>query len=93
MADFIWADHRELVITTNKIVFTLDLNTIEEYIKNINDINSNEVMSSRLFQSKLYLKILGIPYFIKDSSTPITTDMVEKIIQSPHIFNDIILVY
>jgi len=43
MADFIWADHRGLVITTNKVVSTLDLNTIEEYIKNVDAINLNEL--------------------------------------------------
>jgi len=45
MANFIRADHRGLVITTNKTVFTLNLNTIKRYIKNI---NSNEVMSPKL---------------------------------------------
>ena len=45
MANFIQADHRGLVITTNKTVFTLNLNTIKRYIKNI---NSNEVMSPKL---------------------------------------------
>ncbi len=38
IADFIQADCRGLVITTNKIAFTLDLNTI----------NPNEVISPRL---------------------------------------------
>ena len=48
MANFIWVNHRGLVITTNKIMSTLDLNTIEKYIKIIDVINSNEVMSPRL---------------------------------------------
>jgi len=60
MADFIQADHRRLVITTNKAAFTLDFNTIKRYIRNVNTINSNNIISSRLFQSKFYLKILDI---------------------------------
>jgi len=92
MANFIRADHRELVIITNKVMFTLDLNIIKKYIKNIDTIDSNKVMSPRLSQFKLYLKILGITYFTKDS-TPIIADIVKKIIQSMHILNDIVLVY
>ena len=33
MAAFIHADNRGLTITTNKVAFTLDLNTIKKYIK------------------------------------------------------------
>jgi len=60
-------DNRGLVITTNKVVAILNLNTIEKYIKNINIVDTNEVISPKLFQSKSYLKILGIPYYIKDT--------------------------
>ena len=48
MTDFIWANHKNLVITTNKVTATLDLNTIESYIKNIDAVDFNEVMSSKL---------------------------------------------
>ena len=60
-------DNRGLVITTNKVAAILDLNTIEKYIKNINIVDTNEVMSPKLSQSKLYLKILDIPYYIKNT--------------------------
>ena len=42
-------------------------------------------------QSKLYLKILGILYFIKDTNLSVTPDIIESIIKSTYIFNDIIL--
>ena len=48
IADFIWANDRGLVITTNKVVVILDLNTIKSYIKNIGIIDSNKVISPRL---------------------------------------------
>ena len=41
-------DNRDLVITTNKVVVTLDLNTIKKYIKNVDVVNTNEVMSLKL---------------------------------------------
>jgi len=91
MADFIQADQRDLVITTNKVAVILDLNTIESYIKNVDIVNSKRVISPRLPKYKLYLKILDISYFIKDTNLPITSETVKKILQTIHIFNDIIL--
>ena len=92
MTDFIRADSRGLMITINKVASTSYLNTIENYIKNIDVVDSNNVMSPRLPQSKSYLKILGIPYLIEDTNILITADVVERILQSTHIFNDIVLV-
>ena len=41
-------------------------------------------------QSKSYSKILGISYLIKDMNLHITTNIVEKVLQTTYIFNDII---
>ena len=92
MTDFIRADSRGLMITINKVASTSYLNTIENYIKNIDVVDSNNVMSPRLPQSKSYLKILDIPYLIEDTNILITADVVKRILQSTHIFNDIALV-
>ena len=92
ITDFIRADSRELMITISKVASTSYLNTIENYIKNIDVVDSNNVMSPRLPQSKSYLKILDIPYLIEDTNILITADIVERILQSTHIFNDIVLV-
>ena len=80
MADFIQADHRRLVITTNKAAFTLDFNTIKRYIRNVNTINSNNIISPRLFQSKFYLKILDILYLIENTNISIFSDVAEIIL-------------
>jgi len=48
-------------------------------------------MSSRLPQSKSYLKILGILYFVEDANLPIFSNIIKSVIKSTHIFNDIIL--
>ena len=47
-------------------------------------------MSPRLLQSKSYLKILGILYYIKDTNVSISS---KKVIQTTHIFNNIILAF
>ena len=90
MADFIWADNRRLIITTNKVTATSDFNTIENYIKNSNVIDLDKVMFSRLLQFKSYLKIFGIFYFTEDTNVSIISDVVKKVLQSTYIFNDVI---
>ena len=46
MANFICIKNREVIITTNKIAEALDLQTIEKYVKNMNDIEANQVTTS-----------------------------------------------
>ena len=92
ITDFIHLDSKEVVITTNKVSGALNLQTIEKYIKNINNIKANQVEMPRLPQSKSFLKIISIPYLSEDTQTPIMLDVVEKIIKNNHIFNNIALI-
>ena len=71
---------------TNKITSFLDLQTIKNYIKNTNCINTNGVKVPRLSQFKSYLKIIGIPYLQENLVTFITLSVVEGIIKNNHIF-------
>ena len=80
VADFIWSDSKRLMITTKKVMSTSDLNTIEKYIKNIEVVDLNDVMLSRLSQSKLYFKILGILYLIEETNIPITVNVIERVL-------------
>jgi len=48
-------------------------------------------MSLRLPQSKSYLKILDISHYIEDTNLSITTDIIERVLQTTHIFNNTIL--
>jgi len=94
MTSLFWILHsnnKRLLITTSKIATISDLNIIEKYIKELNDVDSNDIMSLRLSQSKSYLKILSIPYFIKDTNISISSDIVKSAIKSNYIFNDIVL--
>ena len=91
-ADFIWTDQSELVMVTNKVAGLLNFQTIKQYIKNANQIEIDNVEAPCLLQSKSYLKIIGILYWLKNTNTPIIADVVETIIKNNHIFNNITIV-
>ena len=44
-----------------------------------------------VLQSKSYLKILGISYFVKNTNLPIILNIIESVIKSTYILNDIVL--
>ena len=90
-ANYIHSDSKKIIIMTNKIAITLDLNIIEKYMKELDDVDTINVISPRLLQSKFYLKILDISYFVKDTNLPITLDIIESVIKSTYILNDIFL--
>lgn len=71
--DFIHANYWGLIVTSNKIASQLDLSVVDNYIKNSNLVDIDNVQSAHLPQSKFYLKILGIPYFIEGTNTLIDT--------------------
>ena len=89
--NFIYSNNKKLLITTNKVATISNLNIIKKYVKDLNNINLNNIMSLRLPQFKSYLKILSILYFVKDTNLPISFDIIESIIKSNHIFNNIVL--
>ena len=91
IADFIWAEDKEIVITTNNVSSNTDLQEIEKYIKNSLSSDTEWISSPRLPQSKSYLKIVGIPYNNESSNTRISSDDIECILKSNYIFNNIVL--
>ena len=52
-------------------------------------MDSNDIQFTQLHKSKLYLKILGIPYIIKKTNISLNSSVVESIIKSTHIFENI----
>ena len=88
--DFIYSNNKG-IITTNKAITSLDLSIVERYVKELNNINSNDVMSLWLPQFKLYLKILKVSYFLENINLPITFNIIKEVIKNAHIFNNIIL--
>ena len=90
-ADFIYADNKGVIISTNNVASNSNLHEIEKYIKNLLSANNDSIAPPRLSQSKSYLKIVGIPYFIDKSNTYVTSKNIKHILKNNHIFNDIVL--
>ena len=91
IADFIHVKNKGVVISINKIASPLDLQSIEKYIKSTHCIEVDQMEPPRLPQSKLYLKIIGIPYLSEQTNAYIISNDIEKILTNNHIFNDIVL--
>jgi len=69
-----------------------DLQIIEHYVKNTDNINSLCVEVPQLPQSNSYLKIIGIPYFSYNNSQDcLTSSDVENIIKQNQIFDNVVL--
>ena len=91
ITDFIQADNKNIVITTNKATSASNLIIIERYFKNDNNIDSENMASPYLPQSKSYLRILDISQFINNSNFPIFLNIIEEVIKNSHVFNNITL--
>jgi len=44
LADFIQSAGKNVTVTTNKVASTSNMGIIEKYIKNIDNINANDIM-------------------------------------------------
>jgi len=82
----------DITIVTNKVEMLLDLQVIENYIKNVENINLEDIEASRLLQSKSYLKTIGIPYLMENTNVFIIPDFIELIIKLNYIFNNLSLI-
>ena len=60
-ADFIHSNNKEVVITTNKAVATSNLNIVEKYLKELNNVDFNDIISPWLPQLTLYLESWEFP--------------------------------
>ena len=87
--DFICSNHQDLIINSNKVNSLSDLLVVELYIKDSNSMNAKDIKSAYLSQSKLYLKILSILYLIEGTNILIDASVMESIIKSTHVFNNI----
>jgi len=79
-----------ITIITNDIPNPSDLSIIEKYFKSVEGINSNDIPSPRLPQSKLYLKITGLPYLRADSNK-ITSENITDFMKHIDLFENISL--
>jgi len=85
-ADFIQLNINGIIITTNKPTSNLNLSTIEKYLKFIQNVNLDSIESPRLPKSKLYIKIIELPYSSKLGV--ISPDIIEGVLKNSHLFKD-----
>ena len=89
VVNFIWITNNRIIITINKPANTLNLSTIEKFLKNINNVNLDSIESLYLSKSKLYIKIIRLPYKIKQEV--ITPDYIKGVLKETHLFKDVVL--
>jgi len=89
-SEFICPCSGGIAIITNNVPNPSDLSIIEKYFKSVEGINSNDIPSPRLPQSKSYLKITGLPYLQADGNK-ITSENVIEFMKHIDLFKDISL--
>ena len=89
VADFIQSTNNGIIITTSKPANDLNLTTIENYLKNMQNIDSNSIESPHLPKSKSYMKIIGLPYKINQDI--IFPDFIEGVLKETYLFNGVML--
>ena len=92
IADFVWADDRGIIISTNNIALFSNLQEVEKIIKSLLQDDEDQIASSCLPQLKSYLKIVVIPYLNDQTNIHILSEDIKKILKKSHIFNKIVLV-
>ena len=88
LADYVQQESTNVIIVTNKVALPSDLQTIENFVQNV---NSEDIKFPKLPQFKSYLKIIDIPFYIKNTNVLISSDFVESVIKSNHIFDNLLL--
>ena len=92
LVDVIYPDPASITIVTNKVSQASNLTIIEKYVKNLENIDSSQVDTPCLPQSKSYLKIIGIPYFPNGNlQDHLNASDIKTIIKQNHIFNNVTL--
>jgi len=91
IVDYIQPKVSDVIIVLNSIALASDCQVIENYVKNVDNIMSENIQAPRFPQSKSYLKIIRIPYLIKNTNIPINLEFVETVIKLSHIFNNLLL--
>ena len=89
VADFIRYNTSGIIITTNTPANDLNLSTIENYLKNVQNVNPNSIESPRLSKSKSYMKIIRLPYL--SELGVMSPDIIEGVLKNSHLFKDVSL--
>ena len=91
IANFIKLVDNRVIININQATLSY-MNVIIKIIKNTTNINSKFIKNFHLPKSKLYLKIVGLSYYVKTTNTLVTPFLAKEVLKNTYIFNDIIIV-
>ena len=91
IANFIKLVDNRVIININQATLS-HMNVIIKIIKNTTNINSKSIKNFHLSKSKLYLKIVGLSYYVKTTNTLVTPFLAKEVLKNTYIFNDIIIV-
>jgi len=89
IADFIRLSNNRIIITMNRPANVTKLSRIKNFLKKINNIDPVSIEIPHLPKSKLYMKIVGLPYNSKLGV--VTPDFIEGILKEMHLFKDVTL--
>ena len=81
-ADFVRTDQHGIIIIMNKVASTSDLQMVENYVKNVDYLDSKDIKILYLPQSKSYLKIIGILYLMENTDIFINSSVVKSILKT-----------
>ena len=81
IANYIQSELIGITIVNDEVALSLNLQVIENYVKNVKNVNLEYIEAPRLPQLKFYLKIIGIPYLMENTNIPIMSDFIESIIK------------
>ena len=86
VADFIHYNASGIIIIMNTPANDLDLSMIENYLKNVQNVNPDSIESPYLPKSKSYMKIVGLPY--SSELGVMSPNIIEGIFKNSHLFKD-----
>jgi len=66
-----------------------DLSIIKKYMKNINNINSDNIDYPRLPKSKSYLKIIELPHNTENGV--LTLEVIKGVLKDSYLFKNVVL--
>jgi len=89
IAHFIHLTNDEVIITTNKPANMSDLLIIKKYMKNINNINLNNIDCPCLPKFKSYLKIIGLSHNMENGV--LTPEVINGVLKDSHLFKNVVL--
>ena len=89
IADFIHLSNNGIIITTNHPANVTELSRIKNFLKKINNIDPVSIEVPHLSKSKLYMKIVELPY--NSELGVVTPDFIEGVFKETHLFKDVTL--